>query len=183
MHHKVRFLFAMLLLLAWTIVQARPNVHPTRRAETTFHIAGAVENADDWTAERLATTFAGDVKTVSYTLKGEKGEARCIPLLTLLQAAKPRLNTKAKNHQLAFVALVRAEDGYTIAFSLGELLPAFGKRQVWVALDRDGKPFTGDDAPVQLIVPEDEKGARWVHGVRSITLVDGFDVLGREQKK
>ena len=65
------------------------------------------------------------------------------------------------------------------AFTLGELLPQFGNRQVWLALDRNGKPFVGDDAPAQLIVPEDEKGARWVHGIRSITLIDGFQTLGK----
>ncbi len=157
-----------------------PQPH-LQQTPATFRITGAVEKPGEWTSEQLAKEFAGDIKTVSFTLKGEKGEARCVPLLILLQSARLHLDPKAKNHELAFVALVRAEDGYTIAFSLGELLPKFGRRQVWVALDRNGKPFTGDDAPVQLIVPEDEKGARWVHGIRSITLVDGFEILSKQK--
>jgi hypothetical protein len=147
--------------------------------EASFRIEGAVEKPGEWTAARLATEFAGEVKNVSFTLKGETSQARGVPLLAVLQAAGLRLNPKIKNHQFSFIVLVRAEDGYTIAYTLGEMLPQFGKRQMWLALDRNGKPFTGDDAPVQLIVPEDEKGARWVHGIRSITLVDGFDLLSR----
>jgi hypothetical protein len=169
---------ALALVLLRYVAAAEPGTWHGQQAET-FRIAGAVEKPGDWTAARLATEFAGEVKTVPFTLKGEKGEAKCVPLLAFLQAAKPRLDPKIKNHQLAFVALVRAEDGYTVAFTLGELLPQFGKRQVWLALDRNGKPFVGDDAPAQLIVPEDEKGARWVHGIRSITLIDGFETLGK----
>jgi hypothetical protein len=170
------FAFVAALVILESLLGAAPRSRNRQQVQT-FRLEGAVEKPGSWTSERLATEFAGDVKTVDFTLKGEKGQARCVPLLAFLQAAKPRLNSKAKNHQLAFIALVRAEDGYTIAFTLGELLPQFGKRQVWLALDRNGQPFHGDDAPVQLIVPEDEKGARWVHGIRSITLVDGFELL------
>ena len=67
---------------------------------------------------------------------------------------------------------MRGEDGYTVALSLGELLPTYGKRAVWIALDHDGKPLTDKEAPVELIVPEDEKPSRWVHAVTRITLVD-----------
>ena len=125
--------------------------------------------------------FSGDIRTVHYSLKGEDGSARCVPLLTLLQAAQPKLNRKVKNHQLAFVALVRADDGYTIAFSLGELLPEFGKQGVFLALDRNGKPLGEEEGPVQLIVPADSKPARWIHGVTRILLIDGFEAAGRRK--
>jgi hypothetical protein len=139
-----------------------------------FRIAGAVEKPGEWTPEQLKKEFAGDIKTVSYTLKGEKGEAHCLPLLTLIQAAKPRLNPKAKNHQLAFAIMVRADDGYTICFSMGELLPQVGKRAVWLALDRNGKPLSEAEAPVELLSTDDEKPSRWVHNIASITLLDGL---------
>jgi hypothetical protein len=98
-----------------------------------IRVDGAVEKLGTWTTERLTKEFAGDIRTVPYTLKGEKGEARCVPLLTLVRAARPRLDPKRKNHLVAFVVIVRAEDGYAAAFSLGELLPENGKREVWVA--------------------------------------------------
>ena len=100
---------AAALLLVWASASLALGGWREQQAET-FRVEGAVERAGDWTTARLATEFASDVKTVTYNLKGEKGEARCVPLLALLQAAKPRLNPKIKNHQLAFVALARAED-------------------------------------------------------------------------
>lgn len=159
-------------LLFSTLAPALPSTHPQDR-KSNLRIEGAVYKAGDWTAESLFQDFAGDIKTVSSTLKGVKGEARCIPLLSLVQAAKPRLNAKIKNHQLAFIVIVRAEDGYTVAFSLGELLPAYGKRAVWLALDHDGTPLSEKEAPAELLVPEDEKPSRWVHAVSRITIMDG----------
>lgn len=138
-----------------------------------FRITGAVEKAEDWSAARLTQTFEKEIRTVPYTLKGQKAEARCLPLLTLIETAKPKTDPKQKNHMLAFVVIVRAEDGYTISFSLGELLPAYGKRQVWIALDKDGKPLPDKEMPVHLLVTEDEKPSRWVSGVASIVVIDG----------
>jgi DMSO/TMAO reductase YedYZ molybdopterin-dependent catalytic subunit len=165
-----------LVLLLSALAPAMPGGRHQER-KLTFRIEGAVEKPGDWTVDRLSTEFAGDVKTVSYTLKAEKGEVRCVPLLSLVQAAKPRVNAKVKNHQLAFIVIARADDGYTVAFSLGELLPAYGKREVWLALNRDGKPLSEKEGPVQLLVPEDEKPSRWVHSVTRITVVDGLRPL------
>ena len=170
--------FAVLLTAASA---AKPGTHHAA-APQAFRIQGAVEKPAQWTAESLSKAFAGDVKTISYTLKGEKGQAQCVPLLAMVQAAKPRLNAKIKNHQLAFVLIVRAEDGYTVAFSLGELLPAYGKREVWLALDHDGKPLTEKEGPVALLVPEDEKPSRWVHRVTGITVMDGTQTAGQKHK-
>lgn len=170
-----------LALCLVTPVPARSGARPPER-RTSFRIEGAVEKSDDWTVERLSKEFAGEVKTVSYMRKETKEEARCVPLLSLVQAAKPRLNPKVKNHALAFVVLVRADDGYTMAFSMGELTPAVGKRDVWLALDLNGKPLSEEDGPVQLLVPQDEKPARWVHGVATITVVDGFELANPKRK-
>src|SRR5262249_52793427 len=132
-----------------------------------------------WTVAQLRKEFAADIRTVPYTLKKEKGTARCLPLMTLIQAAQPRLDPRRKNHLLAFAVIVRAEDGYAVCFSLGELLPEHGKRAVWLALDRNGKPLSAEEGPVRLLVPGEEKAARWVHGVTSLTLIDGAADLGR----
>ena len=160
---------------------------PSETQAGSFQILGAVEKPGAWTAARLEKEFAGEIKTVAYTLRRdkkpeEKGEARCLPLYALIQAAKPLLNPKVKNHPLAFVAVVRGDDGYTIAFSLGELTPQIGGRNVYIALDRNGKPLRGEEGPVQLLSTDDQKPARWVHGVASITLVDGFALTNKQTR-
>ena len=139
-----------------------------------FSVSGAVAKPGEWTQERLSKEFAGEIKTVDYVLKGRKGQSHCLPLLTVIKAAEPRLNPKVKNHLLAFTAFVRAEDGYTVSFSLGELQPEVGKREVWIALDRDNHPIPDVDGPVEILVTTDEKPARWVHSVSRIVLIDGI---------
>ncbi len=171
----------LMLLPALSVVAGHPAPKRLRQyavRATTFRVEGAVDHPGEWSVARLQKEFAGDIRTVHYSRKGEDGSAQCVPLLSLIEAAHPKLNRKVKNHELAFVALVRADDGYTIAFSLGELLPEFGKQQVYLALDRDGKPLNEEDAPVQLIVPADSKPARWIHGIARIVVVDGFNVAG-----
>ena len=153
---------------------ALPAGAKAKKSDASFTISGAVAKPGEWTVERLSKEFAADIKMVEYTLKGHKGQARCIPLLAVLKATELRLNPKVKNHLLAFVAFVRAEDGYTVSFSLGELQPEVGKREVWIALDRDGHPIPDVDGPVEILVITDEKPARWVHSVSRIVLIDGI---------
>lgn len=164
-----------LLLAALVLTLAAAGVRGEPRRET-FQIAGAVGKPGVWSAARLAKELAGEVRTVTYTLRGDQATARCVPLLALVQASVPRLEPKRKNHLLAFVVLVRADDGYTVSFSLGELLPAHGKREVYVALDRDNKPLGPDEGPVRLIVLGEEKPARSVYGVTNILLVDAAQI-------
>jgi hypothetical protein len=51
-------------------------------------------------------------------------------------------------------------------------MPDVGNREAWLALDADGQPLTGRDAPAKLIVPSDAKPARAVWGVTKIEVVD-----------
>jgi len=141
--------------------------------QTTFQVSGAVIKPGVWDAARLRRDLPRDVTAITYTLKGKHHTAHVVPLWTLLQAAGPRVNPQIKHHLLQFVVAVRGQDGYTADFTLGELSPDFGGRVVWVALDEDGEPLTGDGGPVQLLVPADKNPARWVHAVRAILLTDG----------
>ena len=164
-----------LLIAIFFALALRLPADEAPQTQSVLRVEGAVETAQEWTNERLSREFAKDIKTVSYMLKGVKGKARCLPLLTLVQAAKPRLNPKIKNHQLAFVFIASGADGYTVAFSMAELLPQYGARKVWLALDRDGKPLPPKAAPVELIAPDDGKPSRWAHGVVRLRVVDGAE--------
>ncbi len=167
--HPVVVSIVVLLVSGFTISVRGARFDDEKKS---IRLTGAVEKPVDLTVESVNKDFEKDIKTIAYTLKGVKGESRCLSLLTLVQSAKPLIDAKIKNHQLAFIVVVRAEDGYTAAFSLGELLPAYGKRDVWLALDSDGKPLPDKIGPIELIVPDDQKPSRWVHRVSSITVVD-----------
>ena len=165
---KNRYSAALLLMaciqLSWSARAAAPAA--------TLQVSGAVAKPGAWDAARLRRDFAGDIKTITYTLKGKTHTAHAVPLLDLVQAAEPRFNPNIKNHRLQFIVLVRGRDGYTAAFSLAELSPDLGQRAAWLTLDEDGQPLPAESGPANLVVPGDAKPGRWVHGVAAIVVRD-----------
>jgi hypothetical protein len=145
-----------------------------------IHIQGSTTKPSDWTVEQIQTQLAADIKPVEYKSKGAMHTFSCVPLVSLLKAAgvpvefvmKPGADPKVKNPQMRRAVLVSGRDGYSVAFSMAELLPMVGNRAVWVALEEDGKPLSENDGPVRLIVPDDGMPARGVHGVASIDVVE-----------
>ena len=66
-----------------------------------------------------------------------------------------------RNDGLAKVVIATGNDGYRVAFSLGELDPAFGNQPDLIAYEAAGKPI-GPNGFARLVVPNDAKGARYV---------------------
>jgi hypothetical protein len=139
----------------------------------TFTVTGDVQATTTWDGAKIQHEHAADIQTVQYTLKGASHSSHCVPLLTLIDDAKPNVNPHIKHHDLQFTVQVQGFDGYTVAFSMAELLPAIGNRKVWVALDEDGAPLKEEGGALEIIVPDDVKPARWVHGITVVTVVDG----------
>jgi hypothetical protein len=128
----------------------------------------------------LKSELSADITSITYTGKDQKHTSNAVPLVALLKAsgvstqlkADPTADPKTKHHELRLVVVVQGNDGYTAVFSLAELLGELGNRPVWLAFDADGQPLPAADGPLKLIVPDDQKPARWVHAVRSISVVD-----------
>jgi hypothetical protein len=138
-----------------------------------FTVSGDVVAGGTWSADRITRELKPDIKTIHYVLKGHSHSADAIPLIALIDAARPAINPNIKHHELQFIVTVRGFDGYAVDFSLAELLPTIGNRQVWIGLDEDGKPLIEEGGALQIIVPSDVKPARWVHGITAITILDG----------
>jgi hypothetical protein len=154
--------------------------------EQTFQIVGpAGATPQIWTASRLEKEFAAEVKPVEYVARGHKHTYNCVPLMSVLKAAgapteietaqKPE--PKLKSYPLRFIAVVQGRDGYVVAFSLAELLPSIGNRQVWLALEMDGAPLLERESPARLIVPEDKQAARGVHQIAAITIINAAEMV------
>jgi len=143
-------------------------------------VSGAVDHGGDWNAARLKADAGADFKSIDYSRRGQKHVGNAAPLLSLLKAAGiktdlkmgPNVPPKQKNYALRLVVVVSGRDGYTATFSLAELLPDFGNHSVWLEVDEDGKALSERDLPMDLIVPDDVKPGRWVHGVGTITVLD-----------
>lgn len=71
---------------------------------------------------------------------------------------------------LAQGVILRARDGYSVLFSLGELDAALGASKAILALRCDGRPLDTEVGPVRLIVPGEQRGARSVRQLATIEL-------------
>ena len=63
---------------------------------------------------------------------------------------------------LTTVVVAHASDGYTVAFSLGELDAVLARQDIIVADTTDGAPLNESQGPLRLVVPKDSRGARSV---------------------
>ncbi|HWY61496.1 MAG TPA: molybdopterin-dependent oxidoreductase [Rhizomicrobium sp.] len=86
-----------------------------------------------------------------------------VPLSALLERASLSLGTK-NNAKLGHALLISADDGYTVALSLGEIDPDYGHVAPLIATDCAGKAL----AAPRLIVPGDIHAGRAVNGVVTI---------------
>jgi DMSO/TMAO reductase YedYZ molybdopterin-dependent catalytic subunit len=169
------------LVLGMAVVFATVTAAYSAEPEGVVHIGGDVSKPGDWTVSRIRAELASEIKSVQYSSRGQQHTSNCVPLLSVLNASgiqtelkmDPKADPKTKNFELRLVVVIEGHDGYVVAFSLAELLAGVGNRHVWIALDMDGQPLTARDAPMRLIVPDDEKPARWVHAVETITAFDG----------
>jgi DMSO/TMAO reductase YedYZ molybdopterin-dependent catalytic subunit len=148
---------------------------PALAQDALFRIGGDVEKPGAWSVARVTSELSGSIQTVRYTMRGEEHTAKVVPLWSLVEAARPRIDPQQKDHRVGFAILVRARDGYTAAFSLAELAPDIENEKVWLALEVDGKPLAEKEGPVRLLVPGEggEHRRRWVFGIQSITVLDG----------
>jgi hypothetical protein len=168
-----RWLIAVLAAMLLGTLGAQPAEIPM------IHIAGDVPKRGDWSIDRIRQSLTLD-KISFQTRDGKSHTGDGVSLVQLLNGAgldtnfkmNPTADPKMKNYSLRLIVLVKGTDGYTVAFSLAELLANIGDRQVSLIIDEDGQPLSSRDAPARLIVPDDKIPARWVHAVSEIRVID-----------
>jgi hypothetical protein len=57
-----------------------------------------------------------------------------------------------------------------VIFALVELDPMFQDNKVIVADTMDGGPLGSAQGPLQLVVPQDHRHARWVHMLNAVSV-------------
>ncbi len=95
-----------------------------------------------------------------------------VPLVELLRAEGAPLGKALRGNALAAYVRVTATDGYQVVFGLGELDPELGATKVVLVDRHEGKSLDDKDGPFRLVVPADQRPARWVRNVSSIELID-----------
>lgn len=94
-----------------------------------------------------------------------------VTLREVLKRAGAPLEKQLRGKALASYILAKAQDGYQVVFSLGEVDAAFGNEQILVADKRDGKPLFEYQGPFRLECPNDKAGARSVRMLEMLQVV------------
>jgi hypothetical protein len=159
---------------------ALPLAFSQQQPDDSLHISGSGIAASDWTVDQIQKQLASDVAPVTYRAHGQSHVFQCVPLISVLKAAgvatelkmNPNADPKTKSYSLRFVIAAVGRDGYTVAFSLAELVPDIGNRHVYVAFSEDGKPLSDQDGPLRLLSPDDQKPARSIHELAALTVIN-----------
>lgn len=156
-----------LVLLSLTLVcmQITALATPAPGAAAT-HDAGSVRIALD-----PAALAAVPRERIVAQAHGQPLDCEGVALAALLQAQHAMPTEPLRGAQLRRRIEVAARDGYTAVFTLAELDPTLGARRVLLVDRCGGEPLAADAGPLRLIVPQDQRPARWVRQVRAITVI------------
>ncbi|RII20381.1 Oxidoreductase molybdopterin binding domain protein [Streptomyces sp. YIM 130001] len=115
-----------------------------------------------WPAREAAVTFhCATSGPRHHTFRG--------PLLReVIAAAGPGFDASGRRNRSRFLLQVTGEDGHGTVLSWAEIDEDFGNAPVLLATELDGRELDAQGS--QLVVPTDRCGARYVSGIRRITL-------------
>ena len=99
---------------------------------------------------------------------GVKTTHEGVALREVLAKAAVPLGDELKGKALARVVVATAADGYQIAFAIAEIDAAFNDHVILIADSRNGKPLLPDSGPLQIVVPQDRRPARWMRQVTTL---------------
>lgn len=175
MRHTSRALLLLVILstlfaaCSTTTTMPTPTTVATAPAfgkpSTSFQLTGLVQHTATFT---LATLQALPKVTVTTTTPLGQHTFGGALLYSLLQQGGIVTNSTSKNDILRKIALVSGTDGYSVAISIGEILPTFANKQVIVAYEEDSKPLPQADGFARLIVPGDAFAGRYISNIAQI---------------
>lgn len=154
------------LLICLAMVLSAP-LGAQEREQFVVEIGGAGAEVRSFTADDMASLDRVEQTVTFETSKGPSTGRYEGVLLWNLLAANGMVNEVGHGAELRRTFVVRARDGYEVAFSIGEIHPDFGAKLLMLADSVDGKPIDGG---YRMIVPGDKRGARNVREVVSIEL-------------
>ena len=120
--------------------------------------------AEEWTVATLAKLPHKTIQVFNAHSKANENYSG-VPLADLLARIGVPNDPHGKDMRLYLAA--EGADGYVVTLSLAEVLPTFHPGDILVADALESKPI-GETGPLQLIVSEDKRPARWVHSIVAI---------------
>lgn len=134
-----------------------------QRAITVTGLDGATStiNLEEMTRQTVVTSDRG----LRTTFTG-------VALRDVLAKVGVPLGEALRGKALSRVIIASAPDGYQVTYAIAEIDAAFTDQIVLIADQRDGRPLLPDTGPLQMIVPNDKRPARWVRQVSKLEVRD-----------
>jgi len=156
-------------LLALMLLAALAPVWAQTPAAALLAVKGDIPAGLSLTADDLAKMPR---ETVSVPAPdGTKIVYEGVTLLEVLKKAGAPLGKQLRGKALASYVLAKAQDGYQVVFTLGEVDPQFGNESILLADKRDGKPLPDKQGPFRLVCPNDHEGARSIRMLETLEIV------------
>ena len=108
----------------------------------------------------------------SATAHGKTSRFEGCDLREVLRVAGVAPLESLRGPLLARVVTVVAVDGYRVVFTLSELDPTIGSKRVLLVDRENGAPLPASDGPWRIVVPGDQRPARWARQVTGLVVAD-----------
>jgi hypothetical protein len=108
----------------------------------------------------------------SATAHGKTSRFEGRDLREALRAAGVTPLESLRGPLLKRVVTVVAADGYRVVFALSELDPTIGAKRVLLVDRENGAPLPAGDGPWRIVVPSDQRPARWARQVTGVVVSD-----------
>lgn len=141
----------------------------TRASAQQLRLTGAPGGERIFTAAQLAQLSTDTLRLTPH--HGTASTYRVVSLRLVLAAGGVVLDS-LRGGDLTRLLLAEGRDGYRVAFTLGELAPGLGEREVLVAFARDGAPLPDAEGPFRLLLPTETRGARAVRQLQRLLLTE-----------
>jgi DMSO/TMAO reductase YedYZ molybdopterin-dependent catalytic subunit len=138
-------------------------------ADTALAVTGDVKTSLTLTLTNLESMPAEIVSAKDHD--GSTASYQGVSLHAILVRAGVPQGEALRGEALQLCVLVKAADGYKVAFTVAELDPLFSDKEVLLAYWRDGKELDSKAGPLRLVIPNEKRQARWVREVIELEIV------------
>lgn len=101
---------------------------------------------------------------------GSMSEYTGVSVSALLAASGVELGKAIRGDRLAEYVMVAAADGYRVLFALAEVDSAFRSGPILLCYAKNGLPIPDKEGPLRLVVADEDRHARWVRQVTTISV-------------
>jgi hypothetical protein len=182
-------IFYRVLMLLFIVLMPLNSLYCEEPA-LNISIGGDVKKPGQWSVELLKEQFADQIKEVQFTdpfSSWQKKSGNGIPLLSVIMAAEPELETVTKFHKdrmhydMSFLVILEAKDQFRVYFTLAELMPQLGSAEIYLVRDKGGEQLSEKERPLRVATLNTKMPDREIYGISNITIVD-CDKLAKQLK-